>query len=127
MDEYEQSVMRCLTANGETFVAHEYAVEGGWSYPDFVALRANKRAVYIVEVSAAGDLSNLVKKILSREEQWIDKLRAQLLHLKLTDSRWRFQILVFIQEGQVNWLRGKIGSPKDVTVLSLEEAIAHWR
>ncbi len=127
MDEYEQAVMRCLAANGETFVAYEYPVEGGWSYPDFVALRSRLKTVYVVEVSAGGDLSKLVKKVVAREEQWITKLRAQLSRLKLVGPDWRYQILVFIQEEQIEWFLKKIGSPKDVTVLSLEQAIEHWK
>lgn len=127
MDEYAQSVMRCLTANGETFVAHEYPVEGGWSYPDFVALRSRLKTVYVVIVSPAGDLSELGRKVMAREDYWIAHLRPQLSRLKLAGSDWRYQVLVFIQEEQIEWFREKIGSPNDVTVLSLEQAIQHWQ
>jgi hypothetical protein len=127
MDDYLQSVMRCLTANGETFVAHEYPVEGGWNPPDFVALRPRKRTVYVVAVSAADNLFQLVKKVVTRDEQWLAKLAPQLSRLKLVGLGWRYQVLVFIQEEQMRWFRKKVGSPKDVTILSLEQAMEHWR
>src|SRR6266404_6622272 len=108
MDEYEQSVLRCLTANGETFVSNEYPVEGGWSRPDFVALRPVKKTVYIVEVSAGGNLYGLVKKVVTRKKQWTAKLGSQLLRLKLVKAGWRYQVLVFIQEEQIEWFRLKV-------------------
>ena len=58
---------------------------------------------------------------------WIAHLRPQLSRLKLAGSDWRYQVLVFIQEEQIEWFREKIGSPNDVTVLSLEQAIQHWQ
>ena len=40
MDQYEQAVISCLTANGETFVAPQFDLGKGWSCPDFVAIDA---------------------------------------------------------------------------------------
>jgi hypothetical protein len=61
--------MQLLVANGETFVAPQFCIDGGWSYPDFVAIRPPKKKVYVVEVTAAGHASGLVKKINSRDHQ----------------------------------------------------------
>ena len=39
MDRFEEAVMHCLIANGETFVAPQFNIGSGWSCPDFVAIR----------------------------------------------------------------------------------------
>ncbi len=140
MDEYEQSVLRCLTANGETFVSNEYPVEGGWSRPDFVALRPAKKTVYIVEVSAGGNLYGLVKKVVTRKKQWTAKLGSQLLRLKLVSSLTRTSdgSLEVGRKGMDTKLLIRDGRPKALSrslekcyqlrafVLGVVHPLAHW-
>lgn len=126
VDIYEEAVMNCLVANGETFVVPQYDVGGGWSRPDFVALRPAKKEVYVVEVSSSGSLNGLVEKIGARQSHWLSPLKAQLERLGIASPNWGYRILVFVRSDQFSWITRAIGQPDDVTVLRLEEAFAHW-
>jgi hypothetical protein len=90
MDIYEEAVMYCLTANGETFVSPQCDLGKGWSRPDFVALRPPKMHVYVVEVTTAGDLGSLLEKLPDRERQWFVPLRSYLAEGGLAGSDWSY-------------------------------------
>jgi hypothetical protein len=45
MDRYEEAVMHYLTANGGTFVVHQYSIGQGWACPAFVAIQPSARMV----------------------------------------------------------------------------------
>jgi len=128
MDAFEEAVMYCLVANGETFVAPQFDVGKGWSRPDFVAIRPAKKTVYIVEVSTAGSLSDMARKINNRAVQWVSPVRDQLLQSSTTGEDWTFQVLAFVRRDQIEWLKAKVTLPApDVTLLTVEDAISHWQ
>lgn len=126
MDIYEQSVMHCLVANGETFVSPQFNIGLGWSYPDFVGVRPPQKKVYIVEVSASGDLAGLVEKVLVRETQWISPLRNQLETTRVVGADWSYSVLLFVRCDQKTGLKSRLANEVGVTQLYLEDAIAHW-
>jgi Holliday junction resolvase-like predicted endonuclease len=126
MDLYEEAVMYCLVANGETFVAPQFEIGKGWSCPDFVAIRPSKRKVYVVEVTAAGGVGGLVEKVHARQSQWISRLRKHLEEIGVVGSDWSYSVLVFVRRDQYGWFKGRIADAAGVTVFCLEDAIAHW-
>src|SRR3990167_5250744 len=105
--------MYCLVANGETSVAPQYDIGKGWSRPDFVAVRPPKKQIYVVEVSAAGNLTDLVEKVRAREKQWLSQLRPHLEHLNLAAPDWSYRILTFIRRDQIGWFSQSLGHQKD--------------
>lgn len=127
MDRFEEAVMYCLSANGETFVAPQFAIGGGWSCPDFVAIRPPRKIVYVAEVTVSGYPTSLIQKINDRENQWLSRLREQLLDRKVIETEWFFRVLAFVRSDQLNWFKGRISEPAaDVTVLAIEDAISSW-
>ncbi len=126
MDIFEEAVMYCICANGETFVAPNYDIGNGWSCPDLVALRPSKKKVYIVEVTASGNLRGLLERVHNRKEQWVSPLKKYLMKHKITESKWSYQILLFVRDDQFKWFQQKTGNHPDVTVLRLEDAVKHW-
>ncbi len=126
MDIYEEMAMYFVTANKETFVSPQYDIGNGWSCPDFVAMRPPKRTVYIVEVSAGGNLSGLAEKVLNYEGHWLNPLREHLMALNLVDSDWSFKVLVFIRRDQLKWFKTTVDSSKGVVIICLEDVFKHW-
>ena len=126
VNHFEEAVMHCLTANGETFVSSEPDLGAGWSRPDFVAIRPPKKRVYVVEVTASGNPVGLVEKVNAREQQWLVPLRQRLEHLGVVDAAWSYSTLVFVRADQVDWFKSRIVEKTGVIVLRLEEAVAHW-
>jgi hypothetical protein len=126
MDQYEQSVMSCLTANGETFVAPQFNLGKGWSCPDLVAIRPFQKKVYVVEVTASGNPVGLVKKVNDRDSQWLRKLREHLEERGITGPDWSYGVLVFLRQDQCKWFKGRIKDHIGVYVLCLEDAIMCW-
>jgi hypothetical protein len=126
MDAYEEAVLNCLAANGETFVSPEPDVGDGWSRPDFVAIRPPKRTVYVVEVTTSGNATGLIAKVNDRERRWLGPLRTRLNTLGVADESWSYVVLVFVRSDQLDWLKGKISDMTSVRVLSVEDAFAHW-
>jgi hypothetical protein len=126
MDRHEEAVMHCLTANGETFLAHEPDLGRGWSRPDFVAIRPPKKRAYIIEVTDSGKPAELVEKVNAREKQWLNFLRAHLESLDIANKTWSYGVLVFARRDQRDWLKSHINDMTDVTILCLEEAASDW-
>lgn len=126
MDSYEEAVMGCLVANGETFVVPQMDIGGGWCRPDFVAIRPPKRQVYVVEVTTSGMPRGLVEKVNDRDHQWLLQLRAHLEGRRICDQDWIYSVLVFVRRDQEGWFREQISDCAGVTVLCVEDAFAHW-
>jgi hypothetical protein len=51
---------------GKASLSHDLDIGKGWSCPDFVKLDFKERAVSVVEVSVAWDVTRLAKKISRR-------------------------------------------------------------
>lgn len=126
MDAYEQAVMSCLVANGETFVSPEMELGGGWSRADFVAIRPPKRQVYIVEVTASGKPTGLLEKVNNRDKQWLIPLKSHLENRRICDNGWSYRVLAFVRRDQFEWFKPRITGSPNVTVLCVEDAITHW-
>lgn len=126
MDQYEQAVMSCLTANGETFVAGQFDLGNGWSCPDFVAIRPSKKKVYVVEVTASGNPVRLAEKVNNRDNHWLRKLREHLEERRVVASDWSYGVLVFLRHDQREWFKNRIKDHTGVSVLCLEDAISCW-
>jgi len=126
MNIYEEAVMYCLTANRETFVSPHFDIGGGWSRPDFVAIRPPKKKVYVVEVTAKGEVSRLLGKVRDRENQWFSQLREHLEAGGIVEKDWSYSVLAFIRCDQLTWFRERVAGEANVTALCLEDAIAHW-
>jgi hypothetical protein len=126
MDQYEQAVMSCLTANGETFIASQFDIGKGWSCPDFVAIRPPQKKVYVVEVTASGSPVDLAEKVNSRDNQWFKNLREHLEGRGVTESHWSYEVLVFLRRDQHEWFKRRIKDRAGVSVLFLEDAMACW-
>lgn len=126
MDQYEQAVMSCLTANGETFVAPQFDLGNGWSCPDFVAIRPPQKKVYVVEVTASGNPVGLAEKVINRENQWLKLLREHLEKRRITELDWSYRVLVFLRSDQCDDFKRRIKEPTDASILCLEDAIKCW-
>ena len=126
MDRHEEAVMACITANGETFVAHEFELGGGWSRPDFIAIRPPKRQVYIVEVTVSGNPTKLIERVNNREAHWLAPLRPRLEELHIVDATWSYSVLLFVRRDQIDWVKQKINDLTGVRVLCLDDASADW-
>jgi len=126
MDQYEQAVISCLTANGETFVAPQFDIGRGWSCPDFVAIRPPQRKVYVVEVTASGNPIGLAKKVNDRDNHWFNKLQKHLEERNIAGPDWSYEVLVFIRYDQRAWFKKRVKDHAGVSILCLEDAIASW-
>ena len=126
MDRHEEAVMHLLTANGETFVAHEFEIGDGWSRPDFVAIRPPRKKIYIVEVTTSGNPASLIERANNRETQWLTPLRSHLEDLHIIDATWKFSILLFVRQDQLDFVKKKINDRSGVSVLRLEDASFNW-
>lgn len=124
--DHELAVMEFLTANGTTFICPQYPVGGGWSCPDFVAIRPAKKECLVVEVSTGWDLSGLAKKVQNREHQWLNLLRAHLAKTGVCDKDWSFNVLVFIRSERIEWFRNRIGQSSDVHIFEIEQTLTPW-
>ena len=126
MDIYEEMVMTFLVANKETFIVPQYPIGQGWSYPDFLAIRPAKKHAYIVEVSSAWNLETLLKKVRSRDTQWLTNLANQLKSLCITEETWVYRVLIFVRRERIEWFRKGIGDSRDVLVIPLEITFTPW-
>ena len=77
MDIYEEAVLHYITSSSKRFVNLQFNIaynskkDIGGSLPDFVVLDFEDRTVYIIEVTKAYDIKNLLSKVSEREKRWI--------------------------------------------------------
>ncbi len=130
MDISEHLVLMYLTKDGHVFVCPQYSIRIGggaeWSCPDFVALDFHRRAVLVVEVSAADAPKRLLEKVLARENQWVSRLKDQLELNQVVGDGWDYRTYVFIRANVEPWFRKSLGSCADVTVTTLESIGLPW-
>ncbi len=125
MDIFEELAMWHLTHNGDVFVCPQFSIDGGWSYPDFVALHPKERIVSVVEVSAAYSPKGLFNKVRNRNHQWMDKLKQQLLQMGIIDDSWnKFRVVLYVRKDAREKLGGNFGD--DVDTYTLEEIAFPW-
>ena len=126
----EVAVMHFLTRRGDTFVCPQYPIKdasgGEWSAPDFVALNFAERAIWIVEVSSAADVSGLKRKVINRDEQWILRTKDQLARLDAAVRDWPVVVKVFVREAHKSKFENLPGETK-VLYQSLESVMCNWK
>jgi Holliday junction resolvase-like predicted endonuclease len=127
MDLFEELVMGHLTHNGTTFVCPQFSIDGGWSYPDFVALDFEKRTVSVVEVTAAYWPEGLLNKVKQRDHQWLTKLKDQLRRTRVIDDSWnKFRVVLYIRESATKRFQKEFGTAEDVEIRTLETIAFPW-
>lgn len=91
MDIYEEAVLNYITQSNQRFVNPQFSLaydakqDIGGSLPDFVVLDFELKTIFIVEVSKAYDIKNLLSKAKEKEERWILPLK-NIIDSKL--SQW---------------------------------------
>jgi Holliday junction resolvase-like predicted endonuclease len=131
MDLFEEIVMTYLTKlDDHVFVRHQFPVKEGspsnWRWPDFVTLDFKNRIVSIVEVSTAYNIDRLAEKVNNRENQWIIRIRDQLMTQNVIDSSWNFMVKVFIREKRCDEFSNKIKDHNGVEIIKLEDISFPW-
>lgn len=119
-------------AHKRYFMIPQYSIPSGepgyeWSCPDFVAIKPANREIVVVEVTTAYDISNLARKVIDRNNQWFDKLRAALLAEGTITPDWQFRVMVFCREERVEAFSRKIGEADDVMIEPLEKSAFPWK
>ena len=132
MDVYDEMVMSYLVRHGNVFVSPQFDMKTAdgkpWSCPDFVALDLANKLVSVVEVSTASNISGLAERVNDRQNQWIDKLKDQLIRERLVDETWKdYQVQVFVRQDQKDWFEKRIKDRNHVNVHTVEEVCFGWR
>jgi len=126
----ELKVLEYLTKDTFVFVNPQYSIkdEKGkeWSCPDLVALNFRDRLVFVIEVSTGWKTKRLQEKVQHCDKQWIDKLRAQLLKLKVIDDSWNFEVQVFVRKHAIRAFTNIIQTGTKVRVVALETLGESW-
>jgi hypothetical protein len=131
MDLFEQLVLGYLAKDPYVFLSPQYSIKGGdgseWSCPDFVALNFMTSEIYVVEVSSAANVKHLAEKVADLENQWGQKLKAQLLRHKVLDGTWSVVVRVFIREDCKEQFFKIVGDRSHVRVEYLEDISIPWK
>lgn len=131
MDQYEEAVLWYITAPRTRFICPQYDLAwekmSGGSCPDFVVLDYEKTTIYVVEVSTAAQIAGLVERVTQRETRWYGPIQIQLGQLSPHFAEWQYRVSLFVRGEVADALRLKIAGWKDVSVLSLDEAVFGWR
>jgi hypothetical protein len=120
-----------LTKDACVFVSPQYSIRGDhgreWSCPDFVALNFRDKRVSVIEVSTAWDPESLLKKVLNRDAQWIQRLKEQLERNHVVDDEWKdYRVEVFIRKDAMAKFQAAIGENTNVKITALEDLRPPW-
>ncbi len=124
MDIYEEAVLNYITQSNQRFVNPQFSLaydakqDIGGSLPDFVVLDFELKTIFIVEVSKAYDIKNLLSKAKEKEERWILPLK-NIIDSKL--SQWDFHVSLFIREERVKYARVSLSEIENISVISLKK------
>ena len=124
MDIYEEAVLNYITSNSNRFINPQFNIEWnkenrtGGSLPDFVVLDFSKQTVYIVEVTKAYDIKNLLLKVEQRQKRWIEPIRKLLDDFFMS---WEFHVTLFLRDERVEYALNKTKNyHKEVSIISLK-------
>ena len=129
MELYENIVLAHITKARWIFVHPQYSIKGDtgeWSCPDIVALDFKRHLVLVVEVSTAANPKSLRARVADRENQWINKLRSQLIADTVIDDEWHFCVELYVRECAEARIRGAfdgVGTPVQIHVLEKLESL----
>jgi len=130
MDLFEELVLGYLAKDPYIFVSPQYSIkaENGseWSCPDLVALDFRTPAIYVVEVSSASNVKRLAEKVADLQNQWVEKLKTQLLRHKVVGKDWPVVVRVFIRKQYKEQFFKIVGDRPDVHVECLEDIAFPW-
>jgi Holliday junction resolvase-like predicted endonuclease len=125
MDIYEEAVLNYITSSNNRFVNPQFNIEWdeinkiGGSLPDFVVLDFEKKTIYIVEVTKAYDIKNLLLKVEQRRERWIEPIKKSLNDFF---ENWEFHVTLFLRDERVEYAINKTKKyNKEVSVISLKK------
>lgn len=126
---FESLVMQYLASQG-LFLSPQFSIRDNgqeWSCPDFVALDFRKQEIQVVEVTAASNISDLIKKIQNREEQWFRRLKPQLVALDIPVAEWQNIVRVFVRQDCYDHIKSKVENMPDVIVEVIEDIAFSWK
>src|SRR5690606_13004576 len=116
----EEAVIRCLTANGETFVSRGMNFNRDSS---LVAIRPAKKISYLVEL--ADRLSQVaIDDFISSFDDNLSALRGLLRKQGTVGRSWLFRILFFVDSENYESVKALVYGRSDVTVHCIEDAEA---
>ena len=124
MDIYEEAVLHYITSSNKRFInpqfnlAYNSKKDIGGSLPDFVVLDFEDKTIYIVEVTKAYDIKNLLSKVSEREKRWILPIKEII---DSSFSEWDYHVTLFLREERVKYAKEKLKEDVDVSVISLKE------
>lgn len=129
--EYEERVMHFLTENKRTTIIPQIELNDGnnnkTSYsPDFVAVRHDKKAAYVVEVSVAGSPGRLAGKMTTTN---LEDIRKFLQAAEILSGDWSLQFVAFVKSDSISRLEKhlkKASSELAVHIWPIEVTLAHW-
>jgi len=124
MDIYEEAVLYYISSSSKRFInpqfniAYDSKKDIGGSLPDFVVLDFEDRTVYIIEVTKAYDIKNLLSKVSERGKRWILPIKETI---DSSFSEWDYHVTLFLREDRVKYVKNKLEKDVDVSVISLKE------
>jgi len=123
MDIYEEAVLNYITQSNQRFVNPQFSLaydakqDIGGSLPDFVVLDFKLKTIFIVEVSKAYDIKNLLAKAKKKEERWILPL-GNIIDSEL--NQWNYHVTLFVREERVKYARESLREMENISVISLK-------
>ena len=124
MDIYEEAVLYYISSSSKRFINPQFDIaynsekDIGGSLPDFVVLDFEDKTVYIIEVTRAYDIKNLLSKVSEREKRWILPIKETI---DSNFSEWDYHITLFLREDRVKDAKDKLEKDVDVSVISLKK------
>jgi len=123
MDIYEEAVLNYITQSNQRFVNPQFSLvydakqDIGGSLPDFVVLDFELKTIFIVEVSKAYDIKNLLSKVKEKDERWILPLQKTI---DTSLNQWDFHVTLFIREERTKYARESLREIENTSVISLK-------
>ena len=132
MELAEHAVLAYITGPPWRFVHPQfhlpYRDEQGGSCPDFVVLDFKEQAVFVVEVTAAWTIANLVGRVRPREVRWYRPLQSQLSQLDRFFSCWNaYRTALFVRADRYEAARQAFEGATDVSVIALDAIMRSWK
>jgi hypothetical protein len=131
MEIFEQAVLAYVTGPPHRFVRPHFSLEysggRGGSTPDFVVLDFQDQIVYVVEVTAAYNISRLIRRARERQTRWYGPLLDQLVRSNQCFASWRPRTTIFVRADRMQDAMRALGTECDITVISLDDIMRSWK
>lgn len=99
----------------------------GGASPDFVVLDFEDNTVYVVEVSVAWDLTDLVDRVLKRQSVWYTALQEYGRTHNVSPLCWsNYRTAAFVRSDRYSHMLKKVEEHVDVSVISLDRVLLEW-